>query len=95
MHEALKSKLTSPTYQSLDYESVSSSISTSRGISLMKTIKPYVDKAKDAFIIEYDTGVGSLGWEIKNFKSESERRQYEAEYGKQSSIQDWKQLAQA
>ena len=95
MHEALKSKLTSPTYQSLDYESVSSSISTSRGISLMKTIKPYVDKAKEAFIIEYDTGVGSLGWEIKNFKSESERRQYEAEYGKQSSIQDWKQLAQA
>jgi hypothetical protein len=95
MHEALKSKLTSPTYQSLDYESVSSSISTSRGISLMKTIKPYVDKAKEAFEIEYDTGVGSLGWEIKNFKSESERRQYEAEYGKQSSIQDWKQLAQA
>ena len=95
MHEALKSKLTSPTYQSLDYESVSSSISTSRGISLMKTIKPYVEKAKDAFIIEYDTGVGSLGWEIKNFKSESEKRQYEAEYGKQSSIQDWKQLAQA
>ncbi len=95
MHQALKDKLTSPTYQSLDYESVSSSISTSRGIALMKVIRPYVDKAKDAFIIEYDTGVNSLGWEIKNFKSESEKRQYEAEYGKQSSIQDWKQLAQA
>ena len=61
----------------------------------MKVIRPYVDKAKDAFIIEYDTGVNSLGWEIKNFKSESKRRQYEAEYGKQSSIEDWKQLAQA
>jgi hypothetical protein len=95
MHQALKDKLTSPIYQSLDYESVSSSISTSRGIALMKVIRPYVDKAKDAFIIEYDTGVNSLGWEIKNFKSESEKRQYEAEYGKQSSIQDWKQLAQA
>ena len=95
MHQALKDKLTSPNYQSLDYESVSSSISTSRGIALMKVIRPYVDKAKDAFIIEYDTGVNSLGWEIKNFKSESKRRQYEAEYGKQSSIEDWKQLAQA
>ena len=79
MHQALKAKVNSPVYQSLPYESVSSSISTSRGLSLMKTIRPYVEKAKDAFEIEYDTGVGSLGWEIKNFKAEQATRKYNAE----------------
>ena len=78
MHQALTEKINSPVYQSLPYESVSSSISTSRGLSLMKTIKPYIDKAKDAFEIEYDTGIGSLGWEIKDFRAEKERRQYNA-----------------
>tara|TARA_B100000700_G_scaffold177827_1_gene196481 strand:+ start:3007 stop:10155 length:7149 start_codon:yes stop_codon:yes gene_type:complete len=79
LHQALKAKVNSPVYQSLPYESVSSSISTSRGLSLMKTIRPYIDKAKDAFEIEYDTGVGSLGWEIKNFKAEQATRKYNAE----------------
>jgi len=79
LHQALKAKVNSPVYQSLPYESVSSSISTSRGLSLMKTIRPYINKAKDAFEIEYDTGVGSLGWEIKNFKAEQATRKYNAE----------------
>ena len=79
LHQALKAKVNSPVYQSLPYESVSSSISTSRGLSLMKTIRPYIDKAKDAFEIEYDTGVGSLGWEIKNFRAEQATRKYNAE----------------
>ena len=79
LHQALKAKINSPIYQSLPYESVSSSISTSRGLSLMKTIRPYVEKAKEAFEIEYDTGVGSLGWEIKDFKAEQATRKYNAE----------------
>ena len=93
LHEALESQIRSSRYQSLSPYPPYEGKNSERIAKLREVIRPYVEAAKARFIAEFDTGPNSLGWLIKEQESRNLQFKYDVEYGKQSSLPTWRQLA--